>query len=251
MQEMEFHSISAIFPPMTNDEFQELCESIKKDGLENPIVVYEEKILDGRNRYRACRHVGVEPELVEYDGDDPVGFALRLNLQRRNLTAGQKAVIVEKSSAVIKAEAARRQRGTWADPGQQIGSKEHSATVGVNSPPRTERGVFRENAQKTGRSADESASRAGVSATSIKKARQLLKTADPETIAAVESGEMSLNKAVKTQKPEPTRRELIKELRATIGRCNRLLDRIGTENGTGAKMYCLFDRITHLFTNWK
>ena len=49
-----FHALSNLFP---------LLEG-KANGLVEPIVVFEEKILDGRNRYRACLAAGVEAEFV-------------------------------------------------------------------------------------------------------------------------------------------------------------------------------------------
>jgi hypothetical protein len=60
--------------------------SIRDDGLENPIVTLEGKVLDGRNRDLACTNAQVTPTYVEYEGDDPLGYVLRTNLTRRHLT---------------------------------------------------------------------------------------------------------------------------------------------------------------------
>ena len=47
------HPIANIFPRMSDTEFDELVEDIKKNGLQEHIWLYEGKILDGRNRYEA------------------------------------------------------------------------------------------------------------------------------------------------------------------------------------------------------
>ena len=54
-------------------------------------------ILDGRNRYAACRLAGVEPEFTTYDGDDPEGYALAVNAQRRDLTKSQRAMVAARA----------------------------------------------------------------------------------------------------------------------------------------------------------
>ena len=56
---MEFHSITNIFPMMSEEEFTDLVEDIKKHGLREPIWTWEGKIVDGRNRYLACTKAGV------------------------------------------------------------------------------------------------------------------------------------------------------------------------------------------------
>lgn len=66
--EMEAHEACSMVPDMTPEEFERLCCSIVDGGgLLCPIVLYEGKILDGRQRYRACLHVGVEPTFVEVE----------------------------------------------------------------------------------------------------------------------------------------------------------------------------------------
>ncbi len=55
--------------------------------------MYEGKLLDGRNRWKACALAGVEPRFTEFQGDDPIGWVVSQNLVRRHLTASQRAVV--------------------------------------------------------------------------------------------------------------------------------------------------------------
>lgn len=98
---IEFHPTTAMFPMLDEDELQALAEDIQEFGLLQPIVLDgDERVLDGKNRLRACEIVGVAPIFVTYDGANPNAFVLSLNSRRRNLTKGQLAMIAAKSCSV-------------------------------------------------------------------------------------------------------------------------------------------------------
>jgi hypothetical protein len=57
--------LADLFPRMTEAEFTALVEDIKANGLRQPIVLYQGKILDGRHRQDAAKLAG--RELAEKD----------------------------------------------------------------------------------------------------------------------------------------------------------------------------------------
>lgn len=92
-KDLQFHELAKIFPLMDEARFDELVEDIRTNGLIDPIDLYEGKVLDGRNRYRACLLAGVSPRCYEYTGDDPLQYVLSKNLNRRHLDESQRAMV--------------------------------------------------------------------------------------------------------------------------------------------------------------
>jgi hypothetical protein len=96
MARLEFHPLANVLPLIEGVEFDQLVDSIVENGLHDPIIIFEDKILDGRNRYRACLKANVEPRTETFTGNDPVAFVMNRNLHRRHLTTGQRAMALKK-----------------------------------------------------------------------------------------------------------------------------------------------------------
>lgn len=94
------HPAAAAFRLMTDEERNELADSIKANGLIYPIVRGEWQengqtvhgIIDGRNRVRACDIAEIEPSFTDYKGKDPCDFIFSVNGERRSINTGQKAL---------------------------------------------------------------------------------------------------------------------------------------------------------------
>lgn len=77
------HEIASRLPRMSDDEFTELKESIRTQGLLHPVIVSDIDpllIIDGRNRVRACVELGLVPRFLSLNA------YLNESAERRELT---------------------------------------------------------------------------------------------------------------------------------------------------------------------
>lgn len=89
----EVHPAADLFPLIEGDEFDALVDDIAAHGQVHPIALDGEgRIVDGRNRARACERLGLAPVTVTHEGD-ALAYAVSCNLHRRNLTDAQRAMI--------------------------------------------------------------------------------------------------------------------------------------------------------------
>jgi ParB-like chromosome segregation protein Spo0J len=86
-----YHPLAEAFRLLEGAELDALADDIKANGLHDPLVLYENEagqlvILEGRNRYRACLKVGVEPRWQRFIGDaeDARAFVISRNDMRRH-----------------------------------------------------------------------------------------------------------------------------------------------------------------------
>src|SRR4029079_8590235 len=95
-----YHPVADMFPLLEGAEFDKLVEDIRKHGLREPISLFERKIIDGRNRERACIKAGVEARYrsIEFDNHDAAAaYVISKNIRRRHLTPEQKRDLIEKA----------------------------------------------------------------------------------------------------------------------------------------------------------
>ena len=175
------HPISAAFPAMLETDFTALVNDIKANGQRLPIMVYDDQVLDGRHRYRACQQLGITPKLEEFTGTDPVSVVLSLNLQRRHLTESQRAMVA--------AELANLDRG---------GDRRSTKFKGSRDP-----------LKKKACSIEDSAKKLDVSPKSVKRAKTVLKHGTPALVNDVKTGKVPVKTAAKQvkaagRKPSPT-----------------------------------------------
>lgn len=176
---LKYHELCTLFPEMDEDTYEDLVKSMQNGGFfsTDPIVVIDVSdgdepiyhILDGRNRHLAAADARIEPSFVELVDGDPMAFVLSKNLSRRHLTTGQKAAIASRLANI------------------KMGGNQHSEG-------------------ETAVSQSEAAKLMDTSDRSIRRFNELKQTS-PELAAKVESGELSLNAALKKEsddkKPEP------------------------------------------------
>jgi hypothetical protein len=99
VKDLTAHSLSETFPRMSDAELTALAEDIKANGLKEAIWMFEDKILDGNNRYVAglkinysFKQADFRPFDVKTQGD-PLTFVVSQNLHRRHLNESQRAAI--------------------------------------------------------------------------------------------------------------------------------------------------------------
>jgi hypothetical protein len=69
---LEWHELSNLMTLIEGIKFEELRKDIKENGLKYKIVLYDGKILDGRNRYRALKangHDFTSSDFETFEGD--------------------------------------------------------------------------------------------------------------------------------------------------------------------------------------
>lgn len=95
---IEFHPAADIFPLLEGEEFDALVADIKANGQLARIILKDGKVLDGRNRLRACLAAGIEPSFAcEAYSDqitDPTAYVISANIRRRHLDPETKIKIL-------------------------------------------------------------------------------------------------------------------------------------------------------------
>jgi hypothetical protein len=193
---VECHPVCNLFPPMSQDEFGELCKDIAKHGQLVPIWTYQDQIIDGRHRWRACTLLGKAPAFQEWDGEGSlVEFVVGLNLHRRHLDTSQRALLATGIVEALKDESDRR-----IEEGRQRGGGWQKRSV-ANLPQSTSEPetVCEADPPEEWKARNEAARMANVSPRLVQDALKI-KTERPDLADAVMRGEKTVHGAMAEMK---------------------------------------------------
>jgi ParB-like chromosome segregation protein Spo0J len=167
------HPLADLFPMMLSNELDKLTASVKIHGLQEAIMLCDGKILDGRNRYKACVAANVEPVFKDYEDDNALGYVMLKNLHRRQLKTSHRAVVA--------ATLTNLKQGQRADTSNEVSA----ITI------------------------KQAAEILNVGRASVERARFVLDSGNSELIDAVTRGHMTVSAAIKElQEPGETDAEL-------------------------------------------
>lgn len=100
-----------LIPPLTQEEYTALEESIINEGCRDPLVIWDKIILDGHNRYSICIDHGIIFKKVEKNLDNREQakiWILENQLGRRNLNEAQRIDVVDKLFGLKEKEDAKK-----------------------------------------------------------------------------------------------------------------------------------------------
>lgn len=212
MRALAFHPLATIFPPIEGDDFSRLVEDIRAHGIVDTIVLLDDQVLEGRNRYRALQrlvetgevlgdgwghragqnltedaleadNIWFKPFNPDVDGD-ALAFVISKNLVRRHLNESQRAMVGAKLANLGH------------------GQKKADTPIGVSQ--------------------DDAAKMLNVGHRTVQRAAEVQQQGAPELTKAVERGHLAVSTAADIAKlPHDEQRALIesadpKILRAVI-----------------------------------
>jgi hypothetical protein len=82
--------------PLNDEEYERLETSLIDEGCRDPLVVWNDILIDGHNRYEICEKFGIDYDTVEmeFESEEEATYWIDKNqLSRRNLTDKQRDII--------------------------------------------------------------------------------------------------------------------------------------------------------------
>lgn len=179
--DVEFQSL---IPPLTYEEKKMLEESILSEGCRDAIVVWNDTIIDGHNRYEICTKHNIPFETVNRDFDsrnDAIEWIIKNQFGRRNLPMHERARLALRLKPVITEKAREKQHS---------GINQYTHSLPQNS---AEPSIPIETR-------DEIAKAAGVSHDTIAKVEKIEEAAPAPVVQASRKGDISVNAAYQVTK---------------------------------------------------
>ena len=178
-----------LIPPLTKEEYKQLEDNCLEEGIREKIILWNNYIIDGHNRYNIAKqwNLEFETESKSFSSEEAVKEWMILNqFGRRNLSNYQRSVLALELEEVFSKKAQERMLS-----GNPVLKSEQGRTI-----------------EKIGKVAS-------VGKDTITKVKKIQEKAPEEVKAKLRTGEVSINAAYKEIKKEE-KKEAIKEERRIL-----------------------------------
>lgn len=190
--------LNAVLPELSEDDYSALERSLLTDGFKGaPIMVWNDVIVDGHNRYEICNkhHIPYEVKRIDFASkDEAMRWMVRQQIGRRNLTPAQRIKITETYRPFFTDKARQNKSANGGDKKSKL---KNSATPIKDENKIDVRAKLAEVA--------------GVSADTYAKGKKILDSGNEELINQTLKGEKSINKAYNELKAASREKESEKE----------------------------------------
>jgi hypothetical protein len=177
-------TLRAYIEPLTEAEYAALERSVLAEGCRDALVLWQDVLVDGHNRYQICQEHGIPFKAVENtsfrDLDDVKLWMIDNNLGRRSISDYQRGVLALRKKEIVRARALEL-------------AAEAAAEDAAIAPPDGEARPKPAAMPLTSR--EDIARAARLSSATISQIEKIQKTATPELVEAVRSGTISINAA--------------------------------------------------------
>lgn len=198
--------LKAYIDPLTPEEYAALERSLLAEGCRDALVLWGDLLVDGHNRYAICRQHGLPFQTVQSkrfkDIEDVHLWMIDQHLGRRSVSDFQRGVLALRQREIVAARRARfleasaqpAQPGAADAPAPQSAAAEDLPWEGESSYPEPAPLKSREDLARAAR----------LSSSQVAMIEKIHQQAEPELVAALKSGAISINAAaaVATLPPE-------------------------------------------------
>lgn len=181
--------LNTVLPKLSEEDYTALEKSLLTDGYKGaPIMIWDDVIVDGHNRYEICNKHNIPYEVKNIDfenKEEAMRWMVRQQIGRRNLTPMQRISISEKYRPFCEKEAKANQSKA----GKEYGNGGTKLTA--NLPQASDTGKKERNPTTDKKLADI----ANVSEKTYRMGTKILNSGNEELIQQTLKGEISINKA--------------------------------------------------------
>ena len=172
--------------PLTEAERTALGRSLLAEGCRDALVLWNDVLVDGHNRYSICQQHGIPFKVTQNtsfkDIEDVMLWMIDNHLGRRSVSDFQRGVLALRQQEIL----AKR---------EQVAKEQAQAEDAAIAPPDPEAAAEEAPAPKTKAKREDIARAARLSANTLGQIEKITRSATPELVEAVRSGTISINAA--------------------------------------------------------